>query len=267
MDTIDYYVNALSSPFSLAEELPDMREVPADGPSVLVFAPHPDDECIIGLLPLVMKRELHARVINVAVTLGSNPDRQEPRKAELEKACACLGFELEILGLRSLSPTTRKNDPQRWTAMATRVATLISDSRAEVIFLPHAGDYHPAHIATSLLVEDAYQMLPAEHSLTRVYTEFWHPMPNPNLMVECSKTNLGLLLKALSCHHGEIVRNPYHLRLPAWMIDNTRRGAEVIGGTGATAPDMHFSTLYRWHPADDKDNLLNRLKETKLFRG
>ena len=40
-------------------------------------------------------------------------------------------------------------------------------------------------------------------------------------------------------------RNPYHLSLPAWMVDNVRRGGELVGGQGGAAPDFTFATLYR----------------------
>jgi len=40
-------------------------------------------------------------------------------------------------------------------------------------------------------------------------------------------------------------RNPYHLRMPAWLQDNVRRGAELVGGQGGAAPDFLFATLYR----------------------
>jgi hypothetical protein len=42
-----------------------------------------------------------------------------------------------------------------------------------------------------------------------------------------------------------VKRNPYHLSLPAWMIDNVRRGGELVGGQGGAAPDFAFATLYR----------------------
>ena len=46
---------------------------------VLLFSPHPDDECIIGGLALRLQREAGARVVNVAVTQGSNKARQAAR--------------------------------------------------------------------------------------------------------------------------------------------------------------------------------------------
>ena len=76
-------------------------------------------------------------------------------------------------------------------------------------------------------------------------TEFWGAMDTPNLMVESSENDLVDLLTALSFHVGEVQRNPYHVRMPAWMIDNVRRGGELVGGQGGAAPNFAFATLYR----------------------
>ena len=43
----------------------------ANAPKALLFAPHPDDECIVGALALRLLREAKMNVINVAVTQGS----------------------------------------------------------------------------------------------------------------------------------------------------------------------------------------------------
>jgi hypothetical protein len=53
------------------------------------------------------------------------------------------------------------------------------------------------------------------------------------------------LVSALSFHAGEVKRNPYHARLPAWMMDNVRRGSELVRGKGKRAPDFTFATIYR----------------------
>src|SRR5258708_18696209 len=70
-------------------------------------------------------------------------------------------------------------------------------------------------------------------------------MDDPNLMVESSERDVRDLISALSFHVGEVQRNPYHLRLPAWLMDNVRRGSELVGGQGGAAPDFLFGTLYR----------------------
>jgi hypothetical protein len=64
-------------------------------------------------------------------------------------------------------------------------------------------------------------------------------------MVEITPNDLADLITALTFHVGEVQRNPYHLALPAWMLDNVRRGGELVGGQGGAAPDFVFATLYR----------------------
>jgi hypothetical protein len=70
-------------------------------------------------------------------------------------------------------------------------------------------------------------------------------MDTPNLVVESSEQDVVDLITALSFHVGEVKRNPYHLRMPAWLMDNVRRGGELVGGQGGAAPDFLFGTLYR----------------------
>jgi hypothetical protein len=78
-----------------------------------------------------------------------------------------------------------------------------------------------------------------------VETEFWGAMATPNLMVESTVDDVGDMMAALSFHVGEVQRNPYHLLVPPWMMDNVRRGSEIVGGQGGAAPDFTFCTLYR----------------------
>jgi hypothetical protein len=95
------------------------------------------------------------------------------------------------------------------------------------------------------LVLDALKALPARFECHVVETEFWGQMTDPNLLVESGVEDVGDLVAALACHVGEVRRNPYHVRLPAWMMDNVRRGAEGVGGQGEAAPDFTFATIYR----------------------
>lgn len=222
-------------------------------PQALIFSPHPDDECIIGGLALRLRNEAGVRVVNVAVTQGSNPARQEARLEELTAACHYLGFDLATIGQRGLeqiTPKARQNNPEHWRAAVGMIADYLTIKQPRVIFFPHERDWNGTHIGTHWLVVDALQTLPPDFACFTVETEFWGAMDNPNLMVECSARDVGDLMAALSFHVGEVRRNPYHLRLPAWMQDNVRRGGELVGGQGAAAPDFNFATLYRlrrWH--------------------
>ncbi len=226
---------------------PARREVPADAPKALIFAPHPDDEVIIGGLPLRLMRELGFDVINVAVTLGSNRERRAGRWRELQAACAHLGFGLvtpDPGGLERISPEGRQGNPSRWAEAVEAIASIIAAERPLVVFLPHVDDWNRTHVGTHHLVVDAMRRL-AGFACRVVETEYWGAMDAPNLMVESSAADVADLVAALSLHVGEVARNPYHLRMPAWMIDNVRRGAELVGGQGKAAPAFAFATLYR----------------------
>ena len=224
-----------------------------DAPTALIFSPHPDDECIIGGLALRLMREAGMRVINVAVTLGSKPERQQPRWQELKNACDYLGFDLEATGpngLEKISGKTRAEDSFSWSAAVKIISALLSRHQPRVIFFPHEADWHEVHIGTHLLILGALQTLPKDFACLMIETEYWGQMASPNLMVESSADDVADLVAALSFHVGEVRRNPYHLRLPAWLQDNVRRGTERVGGARGAAPDWTFATLYqlrRWH--------------------
>jgi LmbE family N-acetylglucosaminyl deacetylase len=126
-----------------------------------------------------------------------------------------------------------------------QIAGILAEQKPRVIFVPHANDVHPAHIGVHWLVLDALKTLPHDFVCFVVETEFWGQMAKPNLLVEIGAKDLADLIAALSLHAGEVKRNAYHAWLPAWMLDNVRRGAELVGGRGAKAPDFTFATIYR----------------------
>jgi N-acetylglucosamine malate deacetylase 1 len=226
---------------------PKRPQAAADSPKALIFAPHPDDEVIIGGLPLRLLRELKLNVINVAVTLGSRTERRAERWRELKNCCDYIGFGLVAArenGLEGINPVTREQQPQRWSAAVEAIVNLLAAQRPATIFVPHADDWNKTHIGTHYLVLEAMSRCP-DLTCRVVETEFWGAMDAPNLMVESSATDVADLVAALSMHVGEVARNAYHLRLPAWMMDNVRRGAELVGGQGGAAPRFAFATLYR----------------------
>lgn len=222
--------------------------VPPDAPRVLIFSPHPDDECIIGALALRLLRQARWNVINVAVTQGSNKARQGPRLEELRQACVFLGFDLvqtQPNGLERVTPKTRTQDPGAWQSMVEIVAGILREQRPRAIFFPHDADWNGTHEGVHHLVADALALLGTTIDCYTVETEFWGQMDDPNLAVESTVEDVSDLVTATSFHVGEVQRNPYHILLPAWMQDNVRRGGELVGGQGGAAPDFIFATLYR----------------------
>jgi N-acetylglucosamine malate deacetylase 1 len=203
------------------------------GTAVLLFSPHPDDECITGLLPLRLMRECGHRIINVPVTFGSDAERRQARLAELRAACDWLGWEVHVAD-ETLAPLD-----------APQISAALAHFQPAFIFLPHAMDWNSTHLRVHRTVMEALASMPSEFSCRVVETEFWGAMDDPNVMVEGDSTSVADLVAATALHTGEVARNPYHLHLPAWMQDNVRRGTERIGGQGSAAPDFDFATLYR----------------------
>jgi LmbE family N-acetylglucosaminyl deacetylase len=246
---VEGFVTALRVGEAIGRPEPPLGKRPSEtaGPKALVFAPHPDDEVIIGGLPLRLMRERGFTVVNVAVTLGSKVDRQAERWRELQAACGFIGFGLTAPGrggLEGINPEAREQDPARWAASVLAITAVLAAEKPHIVFLPHGADWNRTHIGVHHLVIEAMARLPALECQV-VETEYWGAMATPNLMVESSPDDVADLVAALALHEGEVARNAYHLRLPAWLMDNVRRGAELVGGQGGTAPRFTFATLYR----------------------
>lgn len=238
------------SPFELAP--PDLRP-PAEGAlRVVVCSPHPDDEALIGALPLRLRQEAGARVTDCAITFGSNLSQRARRRNELESACRVLGFDLVIpqppAGFENVNLKTRAERPDEWAQKVETLAQTFEELQPDVVFAPHAEDWNTTHIGAHYLTVDAlgaYLERTRRGPLIFVETEFWHENSQANLMVGVTAETEAILVMATAEHGGEVSRNPYHVRHPARMIENVRLGAETVGGQGGPAPDFTFAELYR----------------------
>ncbi len=205
------------------------RPVPrarAGAPTVLILAPHPDDECLMGVLPRRLQRESGWRVIAVAATLGSRLDRRDARRAEMSAACARLGWEFACAADRPLHEIVR-------------------DARPELVLLPHRRDANATHRAVHRRALAALRRAELKSGAVAAETEYWSTLEDPNALVEADPAVAADLLAALTCHAGEVARNPYHALWPCWLADGARRGAELVGGRGAAADGASWASLYR----------------------
>ena len=219
---------------------------------VVLCSPHPDDEALTGALPLRLRLELGATVTNCAITLGSDITRRDGRLRELESSGRVLGFDISIPqepgGFEFVSVKTRTERPEAWAAMVRTLSTTFERLQPDVVFAPHADDWHPAHIGAHFLAVDALSEFISRTQrgpIALIETSYWHEHAQPNLMVGVSPEDLAVLVMATAEHAGEVSRNAYHLRLPGRMIENVRRGAETVGGVGGSSPDFPFAELYR----------------------
>jgi LmbE family N-acetylglucosaminyl deacetylase len=236
MNPYQSYVDTIRNATREARAItPQRQELPiAESASrCLIFAPHPDDECIIGALPLRLMREAGYQIVNVPVTFGSNPERQVARSSELADACAYLGWAID-------------REPAGVVAMdVAGVVAVLRRWQPQIIVFPHDDDWNVRHISTHHLVVEALAQMGKDFDCLTLESEFWGAMDTPNLVVALDATMVADLVAATALHVEEVARNPYHLMLPAWMQDNVRRGGELVGGQGAAAPDFDFATLYR----------------------
>lgn len=226
-------------------------------PLVLLCSPHPDDEVLTGALPLRLLQEQGARVINLALTLGSEAARQAARWAELLEACQLLGFGCQQFMAPAGFDVKAGVDGRGWDKGVERLAGLLDDLSPDFVFFPHGQDHHPAHVAVSHLVGVALARWTslAQTAVKAVETEYWRPMAAPNLLVGLTSVDLARLLAALACHRGEIARNPYHLTQPARMLDAVRRGAELVASASSDRPAFLFGELYRlsvWQQGENR---------------
>lgn len=196
--------------------------------TVMLVSPHPDDEVLMGALALRLQLENKFQVLNVAVTLGSAKARQKARAQELAAATKLLKWSNVVLA-------------DDWARKATQLAQLIQKHQPQLIIAPHAHDRHPTHIKTHELVQTSI----GNYHGTLAWAEYWSPQTAPNLLVEVDEKIILKQVRALECHRGEIERNPYHLRLLGWQMDNVRRASEWLSGSGAPSAPMLAGQLYR----------------------
>jgi LmbE family N-acetylglucosaminyl deacetylase len=220
------YLSSLN-PFFSAQSIVPKPSIPF---VVMLISPHPDDECITSSLALRLMHENNAQVINVAVTLGSNKARQKSRLKELTSACKELEFELDVLH-------------EDWKMKLKELRSLLAKYRPQLILAPHLKDHHPTHIKTGKLLKNALKNSGLKTLVA--WTEFWSQLEKPNCLIEVPQEILALQMKSLSMHVGEVTRNPYHLRLAPWMMDNIRRGGEVINDPGSNVPSAPYGVLYQ----------------------
>ena len=199
-----------------------------------------------------LRQECGARVTNCAITFGSLPDQRARRLRELKASCAALGFRLVIAqppyGFDDIHPDNRRDQPEEWAAKVRVMSAVLEKERPDVIFAPHAEDINVTHVGTHHLVVEAlgdYLERTGRGPIPFVETEFWHEHSSPNLMIGVTPADESMLLMAAAEHGGEVRRNPYHLSHPGRMMDNVRRGAEMVVEAGGPAPDFAFAEIYR----------------------
>jgi LmbE family N-acetylglucosaminyl deacetylase len=130
--------------------LDDVPE-PRSGQTILVFAPHPDDETIATGGFIALERKRGAAVWVVLVTNGNKHGIGARRDHEFHDA-------LDILGQRRenrlfLNYPDAQLARQNKQALRREFEAIITQTKPHIILAPHPDDKHPDHAVTGALVE------------------------------------------------------------------------------------------------------------------
>ncbi|MCH8822416.1 MAG: bacillithiol biosynthesis deacetylase BshB1 [Planctomycetes bacterium] len=118
--------------------------------NILVIGPHPDDQ-ELGMGGTIAKLSDQGHdVLLLDMTNGEPTPFGDPqtRAKEAQAAADILGVTRRLLDLpnRALQPTIEARH---------KVAGVIREHQAEIMFVPYFQDAHPDHVATTRIAEDA----------------------------------------------------------------------------------------------------------------
>jgi len=211
--------------------------LPLQSQRILVVAPHPDDECLMAGVALRAQKECGAQIGVVAYSFGSDPLRKGPRKQEFKEALQVLGFSevsREALGLVV---------DQEWSELELQKA--LEFFNPDSVLVPARTDRHPTHVRASMRSWAAVRAHVArtQTPIDMLETEYWGQIEAPNLLIPLGVEQVKQMGQALLAHQGEVSRNPYHLSLLAFLMDQQRRGAEVVSGFGRSIEPAIFAQI------------------------
>jgi LmbE family N-acetylglucosaminyl deacetylase len=153
-----------------------LREV--EPATVLVVAPHMDDELIGPGGTLILHRDRGSKIHVVFCAGGTDEATDAVRKSEAREVAKRMGLEADFLGFPdgSLSPSEG--------ALAKALASKLQTLRPNVVFCPFPADYHRDHTACAMALAEAVQTSRFEGEIWAF--EVWSPLW-PNTAVDISE--------------------------------------------------------------------------------
>jgi LmbE family N-acetylglucosaminyl deacetylase len=189
--------------------------------NVLVVAPHPDDEAIGCGGTICLHAERGDRVCGVFLTSGELGLKHLP----IEQAWAIREREAEaaseVLGLSCLTflrcPDWFLGD--NIASAAERLTPVLKQEKPEVIYLPHASEWHPDHQAALPIVLEALRGTVPMCPKLRAY-EVWTPLAERDNVEDITPV-MTRKIRAVRC---------YRSQLRAFRYDRAVRGLNAYRG-------------------------------------
>lgn len=172
--------------------------------TVLVVAPHPDDECLGCGGTVLALADRGTRVVAVFLTSGE----LGLGRADVATARALREAEAEeAAGLLGLARTHFLRQPdwgleERVDHLARRLRDLLEEESVAHVYAPHAFDDHPDHAAAARAVNAAVAAVGADAPPVSMY-EVWTPMRRWARAEDITAT-MGRKLAALRAHASQL---------------------------------------------------------------
>ena len=177
--------------------------------NVVVIAPHPDDESIGCGGALCRHADAGDRVTAVFLTSGELGLKHLAREAAWkirEAEALAAGKILGIAEMRFL----RQPD---WTLVdatgpaSTAVAKILAAERPQLVYVPHAREWHPDHKAAGGILKQSLAMSGVSVAEIRGY-EVWTPLSEYDQVVDISAV-MPRKLEAIRCHASQLADFDY----------------------------------------------------------
>lgn len=212
--------------------------------TLVVFAPHPDDE-IIGMGGTLLKaKEQGTKITLVYMTSGDKGGESKIRKKESTAVADKLGAEVVFLdysdrGIKITEPTLQE------------VQSLLCENNYEAAFFPSPQEFHPDHRLTAALVWEAQKKIGFKGKLFHYEIS---RQSEVNTLVDITK-EVDAKLDLLNLYESQLVQNNYVEVMEAMDVARTYTLPKEV---------KRAEGFYRY--SDSQTELLQVLKE-RAFLG
>lgn len=208
--------------------------------NILIVGPHPDDQ-ELGMGGTIAKLALQGHnVLLLDMTNGEPTPHGSPEIRAKESAKAA-----EILGVKRLTLEFPNRMLMHSIEARHKVAGIIRQHQATIVFVPYFEDAHPDHLATTRIVEDAR----FDAKLTKIdlpgepiypkwlfyyYCTHLRHVANPSFLIDITGFEQRKR-EAITAYHSQFVVPERNRRVVEWIdAANTYFGSRI--GTAAAEP-------------------------------
>jgi glucosamine-6-phosphate deaminase len=223
----------------------DGQAVPA-GRKVLVISPHPDDAPISLGGTMAMLSQAN-RVVTAVMSTGHRSfiygtqrrERIAIREAEVVKESRFLGVEPRFLCLPFYDSNYEMSERD-----LEIVVGLLAELDPDWIFMPHAKDSHPAHVASRIIAAESLRRHLSGNSRVVEVWNYEGPWAlfnrgDFNTIVTVPRLSFERKLQAIRAHVSQVARTPYDVaaeslaRLRSALVPESE-----LAGFGAQPPRL-----------------------------